>query len=153
MTQEQRQLLLDDFAGKCRAHHLSLTPQRIAIYKALMDDHTHPSPDKIYNTIKSDFPTISLATVYKTLETFEQTGIISRVTPIHNTVRYDIKTNHHHHVVCVKCKQIMDVESKDFDDLKIPESVARKNRFVNFSVHFSVICEDCLKEMPEEQVH
>jgi Fur family transcriptional regulator, peroxide stress response regulator len=145
MTKPNRTELLEQFATKCRAHHLSLTPQRIAIYKALLDDRSHPSPDKIYQTIKPEFPTISLATVYKTLETFEQNGIISRVTPIHNTVRYDIKTDHHHHVVCIKCKQIMDIESKELDALKIPDAVAKKNKFIDFSVHISVICKGCIE--------
>lgn len=153
MTEQTRKQLLENFTSKCRSYRLSLTPQRIAIYKALIDDESHPSPDKIYQTIKPDFPTISLATVYKTLETFEKNGIISLVTPIHNTVRYDVKTEHHHHVVCIKCKKIMDIESKELDALKIPDIVAKQNRFVDFSVHFSVICSECLAKAKKEAVH
>jgi len=153
MEEEKRQHLLDDFFKKCRQLKLSVTPQRLAIYKALIADDTHPSPEKIYRAIRSDFPTISLATVYKTLETLEKNGIISVVTPIHNTVRYDAMTEHHHHIVCVRCKKIMDLESKELDALKIPDVVAKQNRLVDFSVHFNVICSECLeKEKAETQI-
>ncbi|NOY61363.1 MAG: transcriptional repressor, partial [Calditrichaeota bacterium] len=140
MDNETSKNLLDDFFEKCREYRLSVTPQRLAIYKALMTDNTHPNPEKIHKAIKADFPTISLATVYKTLETFERNGIISVVTPIHNTVRYDVMTEHHHHIVCVRCKKIIDLESKELDALKIPDVVAKQNRLVDFSVHFNVIC-------------
>ncbi len=67
MDAEKQKQLFDSFIKKCREYRLSLTPQRIAIYKALIADDSHPSPEKIYKKIKPDFPTISLATVYKTL--------------------------------------------------------------------------------------
>jgi len=150
MEADKRQHLLDEFFKKCRQLRLSVTPQRLAIYKALIADETHPSPDKIYQAIKVDFPTISLATVYKTLETLEKNGIVSVVTPIHNTVRYDATTEQHHHIVCVRCKKIIDLESKELDALKIPDVVAKKNRLIDFSVHFNVICSECLEKAKRE---
>ena len=146
MNAEKKSKLYHNFENQCRAHRLSLTPQRMIIYKALLDDTLHPSPDKIYKTIKPTFPTISLATVYKTLETFAKYGLISRVTPIHNTVRYDVQTEHHHHLVCIKCKKIMDIESEELDEFEIPASIAGKNKFIDFSVHVSVICSECQKD-------
>lgn len=150
MEAEKRQHLLDEFFKKCRQLRLSVTPQRLAIYKALIADDTHPSPEKIYQAIRADFPTISLATVYKTLETLEKNGIISVVTPIHNTVRYDAMTKHHHHIVCVRCKKIIDIDSKELDALKIPDAVAKQNRLVDFSVHFNVICSECIEKAKKE---
>lgn len=150
MEAEKRQNFLDDLFKKCRQFRLSVTHQRLAIYKALLADDTHPNPEKIYKAIKADFPTISLATVYKTLETFEKNGIISVVTPIHNTVRYDAMTEHHHHIVCIRCKKILDLENKDLDALKIPDAVAKQNRLVDFSVHFNVICSECIAKAKKE---
>ena len=135
--------LLDEFIEKCRHAGLSVTPQRLAIYKALLKDSSHPSPEKIYKRIKSDFPTISFATVYKTLETFEKNNIIARVTTLHNTVRYDPFMERHHHVICVKCKKVFDIQDARLDSLPIPTEISKENTLLDFSVHFNVICAEC----------
>jgi Fur family transcriptional regulator, peroxide stress response regulator len=135
--------LLDLFFEKCRQADLNVTPQRLAVYKALVNDNTHPNPEMIYKKLLPDFPTISFATVYKILETFEQKGIIAKVTSLHSTLRYDPIKELHHHIICVKCKKIIDLQSKDLDDLPVPEEVKQGNQLINFSVHFNVICSDC----------
>jgi len=135
--------LMDQFFEKCRQAKLSVTPQRLAVYKALVSDENHPSPDMIYQSVLPDFPTISFATVYKILETFEQNGIISKVTSLHNTLRYDPLKERHHHIICVKCKRIIDLKSKELDELPIPTEVKKGNQLIDFSVHFNVICSEC----------
>ncbi|MFZ1289982.1 MAG: Fur family transcriptional regulator [Melioribacteraceae bacterium] len=133
---------IDNFITKCRDNALSVTPQRLAIYKALINDKSHPKPETLHKQILHDFPTISLATVYKTLETFEEKGIISIVTPLHETVRYEAEIENHHHIVCVKCKKIVDVSEPELDNLKLPEMVSEYS-FINYNIQFNVICSDC----------
>ncbi|MHB2153962.1 Fur family transcriptional regulator [Caldithrix abyssi] len=137
---------IDEFIKKCRESNLSVTPQRLAIFKQIMDDHTHPSPEMVYKRVKEEFPTISFATVYKTLETFEKIGVLAVVTPIHNTVRYDSVTEPHHHLVCIKCKKVMDVFDENLNQLDIPADILQSNKLVAYSVHFNVICSDCLQK-------
>lgn len=137
---------VNEFINKCREANLSVTPQRLAIFKLISEDHSHPSPEAVYKKVKEEFPTISFATVYKTLETFEKIGVVSVVTPIHNTVRYDSITEPHHHVVCVKCKKVIDIFDESLDHINIPEEVKNSNKLLGFSVHFNVICSDCLKK-------
>ena len=144
MDQNTNNGLINRFFEKCRQSGLSVTPQRLAVYKALVGNDNHPSPDMIHKSVKPDFPTISFATVYKILETFEKKGIISKVTTLHNTLRYDPLTERHHHIICVKCKRIFDLKSKDLDALPIPVKVKKGNRLIDFSVHFNVICNDCM---------
>lgn len=146
MDQNTRTELMDQFFEKCHQAELSVTPQRLAVYKALISDENHPSPDMIYKSVLPDFPTISFATVYKILETFEQNGIISKVTSLHNTLRYDPLIEHHHHIICVKCKKIIDLNNKELDDIPIPTEVKKGNRVLDFSVHFNVICSDCKRK-------
>ncbi len=134
---------IDSFIQKCKTNALSVTPQRLAIYKALLKDKSHPNPEAIYKSIKPDFPTISLATVYKTLETFEKYKIIAVVTPLHETVRYDAEVEHHHHIVCVKCKRVMDINDPGLENIKIPEIVKRGNQVLDYSIQFNVICPEC----------
>lgn len=134
---------IDEFIQKCKTCALSVTPQRLAIYKALLNDKSHPNPESIYKTIKPDFPTISLATVYKTLETFAKHNIISVVTPLHETVRYDAEMNHHHHIVCVKCKKVIDINDPELDKIRIPEIVKMGNQVLDYNIQFNVVCSEC----------
>lgn len=137
---------INQFISKCKENKLKITPQRLAIYKELLKDKTHPNPEKIYKAIKTEYHTITLATVYKTLETFEQNGLISIVTNLHNTVRYDPITTQHHHIVCVKCKKVIDLFDDKLDEIKVPQTVIEGNNLVNYSVHFNVVCSDCKTE-------
>ena len=145
MESQAEQNYIDLFVKNCRELKLSVTPQRLAIYKALLKHDNHPGPEIIYRSVHPENPTISKATVYKTLETFEKYGIISRVTSLHNTVRYDPLTIRHHHIVCVKCKKVVDLDDRSLDEIKIPSHVLDNNCFIDFSVHFKVICADCQK--------
>ena len=144
MDQNTRTELMEQFFKKCRKADLSVTPQRLAVYKALVSVDNHPSPDMIYKSVLPDFPTISIATVYKILETFEQKGIVSKVTSLHNTLRYDPLKEHHHHIICVSCKKIVDINSKELNALPIPAEVKKGNKLIDYSIHFNVICSECL---------
>jgi Fur family peroxide stress response transcriptional regulator len=143
MDQKTQQSYLDNFFKQCRDVTLNITPQRLAIYKALIEYDSHPSPENIFKRIHHEYPTISLATVYKTLETFEKHGIISMVTILHDTLRYDPITKSHHHIVCVRCKKVIDLLDPKLDSIKIPEKIKRSNQLIDFSVHFRVICTEC----------
>lgn len=136
--------MIDKFIKKCKESSLSVTPQRLAIYKTLLNDKEHPNPEIIYKTIKPDFPTISLATVYKTLETFAKHGIVSVVTPLHGTIRYDAEMKQHHHIVCTKCKKVIDVKNPKLNRLKIPEEIKSQYNLLNYNIQFNIICDDCM---------
>jgi len=131
------------FREKCRSLGLNVTPQRMAIYKALVGDETHPSPDAVFRRVRLSHPTISHATVYKTLDTFERHGIISRLTPLHESVRYDPMTSQHHHIVCVRCKKVVNLSDGELGTIQIPAQVKREYRVLGYSVHFSVLCASC----------
>lgn len=122
---------------------LKATPQRIAVYDALKFDNSHPSPETIYTRVYKKFSTISKATVYKILETFEKNGIVSVVSSHHNTIRYDPLTNQHHHIICKNCNKIVDLIDTELDNITVPEHVKNENKLIGFSIHFSVICPDC----------
>ena len=133
------------FVEQCKAARMKVTPQRLLIFRALVRDHSHPSPDKIFRSIKRSHPTISHATVYTTLEAFARHGIIARLTPLHDTVRFDPMTEPHHHLVCVHCKEVTNIHEPDFDALAIPEQVRRHNTVLGHSVFVNVICPACRK--------
>jgi Fur family peroxide stress response transcriptional regulator len=79
-----------------------------------MDDHTHPTAEQVHERIKTNHPTISLATVYKTLETLVEYRLVNKVATVEGTYRYDGKTEEHHHIVVEDTNEII-----DFDDQQL----------------------------------
>ena len=142
MNQESR---IREFVEHCKAARMKVTAQRLLIFRALMRDESHPSPDKLFRRIKRSHPTISHATVYTALEAFARHGIIARLTPLHETVRFDPITKPHHHVVCVRCKKVSNLHDPEFDSLAIPEHVRRRNTVLGHSVYVNVLCPACRK--------
>jgi len=87
-----------------------VTPQRLAIYQALEADTTHPTAEIIYDRIRSAMPTVSLATVYKTLNELVAVGELRRF-DVNGVSHFDPRTDTHAEVVCLNCDTIVDVES------------------------------------------
>jgi Fur family peroxide stress response transcriptional regulator len=140
---------IQEFVGQCKAARMKVTPQRLLIFRTLLRDASHPSPDRLYRRIRRSHPTISHATVYTALEAFARNGIIARLTPLHETVRFDPITKPHHHVVCVRCKKVSDLHDRKFDSLIIPGRVRRRNTVLGHSVCVNVLCQDCRRNTGE----
>jgi len=111
---------------RCKEHNLRITPQRTAIYKALQNDRSHPSADIVYKIIKATFPNISFDTVNRTLLSFVDIGVLKIAESYNRQKRFDPNLERHHHLSCIKCGKIIDFENKDFDELKIPNSIKNK---------------------------
>src|SRR5271156_1698830 len=101
---------LAQFAERCRKGGLAVTPQRLAIIRVLLASDEHPRADVIYDQVRNQHPPISLATVHRTLETLCEIGEARKVTMLHDSARYDGNLAPHHHVVCVKCRRVRDIE-------------------------------------------
>jgi Fur family peroxide stress response transcriptional regulator len=133
---------LDTFINAIRKKGLNVTYQRILIYKHLITNKSHPTADEIYQNIKTEYPSISLATVYKTLETLEGHNLVTKVNSLLDLARFDGDTSLHHHLICMSCKKIVDIYDNRFHNLPFPES----NRFkVNgYRIQFEGLCESCI---------
>ena len=107
--------------GKLRSQGLKITPQRTAILSFLDDNKTHPSVEEIHREVVRSFPTISLATVYNTLETLEKLGEVQALNIDPTRKRYDPDTSAHHHVRCDSCGEIRDVLSDLGASVRVPE--------------------------------
>jgi len=141
---EQKKIEL--FIKQCKDAGLNVTPQRLAIYRSLLGDTSHPSPVAVYRRVRKFHTTISVATVHKTSDTFEKCGIISRLTPIHESVRYDVMTKPHHHIICVRCKKIVNLADDEISPVHIPAHLRRENKILGYSIHVNVLCSDCRKK-------
>lgn len=89
---------LAKFAARCRRGGLAVTPQRLAIIKALLKSGEHPRADAIYAAVRRLHPHISLATVHRTPETLCEIGEARKVTTLHDSARYDGNVTPHHHL-------------------------------------------------------
>ena len=92
---------------------LKLTMQRYAILDYLLNTKSHPSAEMIYNELKNRYPTITLSTVYNTLEIFEKKGIIKRVPTFTGTARYDADISPHLHLIVSDKSEILDLYDQD----------------------------------------
>ncbi len=133
------------FVAVCRERGLSVTPQRLVLYKALLNTTAHPSPEGLFEEVRAQMPTLSLATVYKTVETLKDLGLVQEVNPLHDRMRLDANMDPHHHLVCVRCREVVDIHSGDLDTLALPAELKRGYAVFNHSVQFSGLCAACRK--------
>lgn len=101
-----------DYVNLLKTHGLKVTPQRISVLKVLAN-HTHPTIDELYEDIKKDNPSISLATVYKNLNTLKDEGLVVEVNIVNQKSRYDIYEKPHIHVICECCGMVEDIGMDD----------------------------------------
>lgn len=127
---------------------MNVTPQRIAIYRALLDSEDHPTPEMLFRSVSSEMPSLSLATIYKTLDALAAVGLVHPVAVDSDKRRYDANDAAHHHLVCSSCGCIRDYYSNEFDALL---SRRRVQGFAPraISVNITGICGDCREKRKE----
>ncbi len=133
-----------DFRALCEQTGLALTHQRQVIFNTLMAMH-HPSPEEVFEEVKREIPSISHATVYKTLHTFVKHGILRELSPHHGTLRVDIGTEPHHHLICICCKKVMDLEPDAIAPVTFTGQLPTGFRVERVAVEIQGLCEGCAK--------
>lgn len=103
-------LTQDDLVEQLRGKGLRVTAQRLDVHAALVQLGTHATPEEILKQVRMRQPSISLNTVYATLETLTAASVIRRGDTAAGPLRYDANTNPHHHLVCRRCGLQVDVE-------------------------------------------
>jgi Fur family peroxide stress response transcriptional regulator len=129
---------------KYRGIGLKLTPQRLAILNYLDGNQEHPSAEDIYKAVLKKFPTMSFATVYNTLEALKRKGIVLELALDAGKKRFDPNTTPHHHLICIRCNQIIDIMSKY--ELSIPDSERMSFQVISNHIEFHGICHLCKKK-------
>jgi Fur family peroxide stress response transcriptional regulator len=133
----------DEVRALFRSKKVPLTHQRLAVYEELSARRDHPSAESLYESLKKAYPSLSLATVYKTLQTLHEMGMVSRVDSPTAQARYDAITDTHHHAVCTSCGKIEDLFDPRLDRLPPPKAAGFK--IEGHSVHFHGLCAKCAK--------
>lgn len=121
-----------------RQKGIKATPQRIAVYKYLDENRTHPDVDTVYKNLVEDNPSFSKTTVYNCLQTLADNGLIIPVVIEHEKIRYDADASFHGHFKCRCCGGIFDFTCK-VSECKGIEGFEIEHR----DVYYSGICKNC----------
>lgn len=131
------------FRQRCADLGLALTPQRLAIYQVLARDDSHPAAEDVFRRVKPRVPSLSLGTVYRTLELFEAHGLVTRVHAAGDQARFDANLDPHHHLVCLRCRRVIDFEDPRLDRLPLPTGVPDGFVVKVRRVHLLGLCPGC----------
>jgi Fur family transcriptional regulator, peroxide stress response regulator len=137
------QELIADFRARCAERRLAVTHQRVIIYQALMDTRHHPSPEEVYRRVRRQIPSISLGTVYKNIKTFIDHGLLREASPHHGCARLEVNLAPHHHLVCLRCKAIMDLDDEAVEPVRLKTHPPAGFQVERCSVEVLGICEKC----------
>ena len=119
------------------------TPQRLAIIDYLKDNKCHPSAIDVFKAVSEKYPTMSFATVYNTMETLKNMGMVKELSIDPDKKRFDPQVDRHHHLICLTCKKIVDIR-EDFE-LKIGDNERYDFDIIGNHVEFYGICTACKK--------
>jgi Fur family peroxide stress response transcriptional regulator len=131
-----------------RSKGYKATPQRIAICKFALFSREHPSVQRIYREVRTTHPTVSLATVYKTLQILKESGLVQELDFPQNQTRFDAYLKPHINLVCLRCGDIQDLDNPVAQELV--KRVTAVTKFIPASQRIDVygICEKCSEKPP-----
>ncbi len=137
---------LDEILSKLRQRDCRITPQRIAILKAFLQSQDHPGVEQVYAEVKVNFPTTSLATVYKTVNLLKELGEILEIGFVGGSNRYDgNKPYPHPHLICTQCNKITDPEVSLLEQMTAEVAKTSGYRIDSHQVEFFGVCSSCQK--------
>lgn len=126
MKKEQHHIDLNAIKEALSQAGLKATQQRLVIYQCLLNTHHHPTAEDIFEQVRPENPSISLGTVYKTLETLVESNLVQKVPVSEGKMRYDARMDAHNHIYCTNTGEIIDFQDKELEEL-IRDYFAGKN--------------------------
>jgi Fur family transcriptional regulator, ferric uptake regulator len=141
---------IENLKSELKEKGYKLTTQRRVILDVILENQgRHLSPEEIYDDVRDKYPEIGLATVYRTLQLFEQLNIVYKLNFNDGCSRYElISTSHdhqHHHLICLSCGKVIEVELDLLENLEHEIEKEGEFKIVDHSVKFFGYCKDCRK--------
>lgn len=125
----------------CHAAGLRMTHQRMEIFREVAGTGEHPDADTIFQRVRKRLPTVSHDTVYRTLASLEEMGLVSRVDPVCGRARYDANGDDHHHFICTGCGAITDIYLNQ--EPPLPEGIETLGDVESLHLQVRGICHNC----------
>ncbi len=137
---------------RCRKAGLKVTPQRIAIYKALIMSDAHPTAEDVFRDVRKNLNSISLDTVNRTLLTLAQIGAAFIVEGTGQPRRFDGGLEDHQHFLCIQCGKVIDFHHEPFDNIQLPQELESKYEVLRKTVYIEGLCELCKNKSKAKQL-
>jgi Fur family ferric uptake transcriptional regulator len=137
------ELTIEDYKTILKEKGLKCTSTRLDIIKIFLKNHKPISADFIFNKL---LESIDEATVYRTLSSFEKSGILKRVDLRKDSIHFELNNDHHHHIVCIKCGDIEDFKENIEIEKQLQQIIGKSIRFKNITEHsleLFGLCKDC----------
>jgi len=132
--------LYDELIKELKNRNIRISHQRLKILEYLINNKCHPTVEQIYLSLNKDMPTLSKTTIYSTLNTLIDAGIVRAINIEEYETRYDITTENHGHFKCESCGEIYDFNI----DMNLLDTKDLKNFKVNDkNVYFKGLCPKC----------
>lgn len=139
--------IIEKAKQKLRDKDLRVTAQRQAILTILIDNRgKHLSVEDMYQITRESYSDLGLATIYRTVDMFEDLGIIRKVDFGDKMARYELNEDaghYHHHLICVECGKITEFNDDLLEELE--RKIAKESHFIinNHTLRFYGVCQEC----------
>jgi Fur family peroxide stress response transcriptional regulator len=144
MNSHQHLSSINVLIERCRARGIPCTAQRRGTLEVLLSRADHPTADQIYEDVRRRLPSVSRMTIYRVLELLVGLGIVRKVSHPGSAVRYDPNLHPHHHLLCLRCDKLIDIEEGALDTLPAPPEARRLGFEIDdHLVQFRGICAEC----------
>ncbi len=135
----------DRLEAVCRREGIPLTVQRRVIFTALLERYDHPTVDQVFAEVKERIPGVSRTTVYRTLETLANLGVVRRTNHFAASARFDGNIEQHHHLVCTVCGKVVDFQDTSLKVSNLPAARPDGFTLLDYSIYFEGHCSACSK--------
>ena len=131
-------------AQRLRDANLRATAARVAILEALESDRRHPTAEMVFESLRVRFPSLSMSTVYATLDCFLQRGLIRRISGAVGRMRVDGTPPDHDHAVCRSCGAVFDIGRDELERPSAPRKLPQGLQVTNLHIEYEVVCPTCV---------
>ena len=139
------------FQNLCRSRGIRVTAQRLAVYRALAEDVSHPTAEAIHSKLQIDMSSLSQATVYRILEFLEKEGLVRRVSTTEGAGRFDANAARHQHLVCRSCGRMTDYEAELPAAFHLPSQLIGGFVAEEIDVRIVGVCRECRASAPHRR--
>lgn len=120
-----------------------ITPQRKAVLNFMIQSDEHPTADDIFKALSSEYPNMSVATVYNNLKLFKETGLVKELTYGDASSRFDFVTDTHYHIICSECGKITDFHYPGLNEVEQLAGAVTEYDVSHHRLEIYGICPDC----------
>jgi Fur family peroxide stress response transcriptional regulator len=147
LSQQQYEFLKE----ACERAGIKLTHQRLEIFREAVNSPDHPSVEVMYKRLKERMPTLALDTVYRTLSTLAELGVVRKLNLTGRQSFFDANLAQHHHFVCSECGRVEDIYWPEFDSSRLPGGLDKVGRIQARHLELHGLCNECLKVQEREK--